>query len=188
MKTRGASEHPWVLLWLSLGFVALFPPAQAGAAPTKAPAGWKHYASEEYAYEFSYPPSSSIKPSDDPQPTIILPVQPKTNLLELSLEVSIFNPGDESTTRATTDAPSASKETIVVGSRSFTVEEAGDAGAGNYFEEELYSTARGDTVISFHFRIHSVNADITEPRVHQFDHHQLDRLIKDILSTFNWSS
>src|SRR5271157_1857012 len=177
----------WLFLTLFLVFGSILPQIQTGAIPTNILTGWKQYANEEYGYQFYFPPNSSMKPSDDPQPTILLPIQPKTNLVELSLEISIFNPSDESTSKATTDVPSASKEAMVIGPNTFIHKKAGDAGAGNYFNEELFSSTHGDTTISFHFRIHSVNPDIPEPHLRQFDQHQLDRLIKDILSTLKWS-
>jgi len=100
--------------------------------------------------------------------------------------MSIYDPTNDSTSKATIGAPAASTETKTIGVNSFTLVEGGDSGAGNYYDEELYSAKHDDIVISFHFVIHSVNPNVSDPHLRQFDQDKVSKLIESILSTLTW--
>ena len=48
------------------------------------------------------------------------------------------------------------------------------------------SSKHGDIVISFHFFIHSVSPNVSEPQLRQFDKNKVNKLIESILSTLTW--
>jgi hypothetical protein len=151
------------------------PPATSPpAAPTPDPfADWLTYINADCGFQIRVPPDSIITPGADSD-NITLSFLPDTNLREKYLEVTCDVPGP------------LPGDTRVFNGITFAYENAGDAGAGNYWNWTTYTAIADGLAAELMFMLHSVNAMNYTPPIPEFDEAYETGVFDMIMGTFVW--
>jgi hypothetical protein len=155
------------------------------SSPASVPDGWLCY-SNEWADPFTvcYPPDATLTESPPDAARVDLSIVPGTNLSEKWLEVAVF---PSMTTCSGPYGPGPGPlEAVTINGLEFTRDTGGDAGAGNYYTWESYSTTRGDTCVALTFVLHSTNPLAWATPIPEFDQAAEAEVFQRILATFFW--
>jgi len=155
--------------------------------PTSITADWLAYTNSYYGFQLRYPPRLEDIPSpDNNYARIDLSFQGGTNLREKYLEVIVVENANPCQSPLATSSMLATSETVTINGISFLKQTGGDAGAGNFYQWEAYSTASGSACVSLDFVLHSLNPDnfATPPLV--FDYATETAVFLQIVETFTW--
>ena len=141
------------------------------------------YTDTVFGFSFLYPKEAILTPEEElGYPRIDLPVQPGTNLREKYVEV--YTSFYENGCAIPQDGEVSDAEFNGV---EFSFQSGADAGAGNYYEWERYTTNNGTACVSLYFVLHSTNPDNYDEPPPVFDDAAERAVIGQILSTFSWS-
>lgn len=157
-------------------------------SPTPLHGDWPLYINTAYAFEFRYPPGSTLSAETADHVRIDLPFAAGTNLREKYLEaVGRTGVTPCGSPLAQGYAPgSLTTETRTIAGLEFLVQSGGEGAAGNAYEWVGYSTTRGEVCASVSFVLHSVNAMNYTPPLTEFDKPAESAVFDEIMSTFAW--
>jgi len=141
------------------------------------------YSDSAVGFSFLYPNDSILTLFEDSgNARIDLPFQTGTALQEKYLEVDNLD-SDEG---CSVPQDAEVQEAVIEGIK-FLVQSGGDAGAGNYYDWERYTTSNGTTCVSLFFVFHSTNPNNYDQPPPVLDEPTERAVIDQILSTFVWS-
>jgi photosystem II stability/assembly factor-like uncharacterized protein len=154
--------------------------------PTPVPAQWLMYTNQQYGFQFMYPPQSQILSQSPTYLKMNLPFTPGTNLGEKYLETIVAENANPCQSPLTT--AHSTSENVVINSIPFLKQTGGDAGVGNIYEWEAYSTSSNNVCVSMDFVLHSTNPDNSEPPLPVFNKAAESAVFMQIMSTFAWTT
>jgi hypothetical protein len=148
------------------------------------------YCDKTSGFSFTYPSAGIAAQQQDSATRLQLPFNLGTNLHEKYLDVNVApGSGDCSTPLAQGYAPgTVPTENVTFNGIVFKKETGSDAGAGNYYEWEAYSTVRGPLCISLSFVLHWVNAQNYSTPPPEFDQVAESAVFQTIMASFAWLS
>jgi hypothetical protein len=163
----------------------------ATGSPT-APTGtsgesWSVYQDSTVLFHFSYPVPGQISQNGD-WTTITLPIAPATNLSEKYVQIDVSSDVDNciSPLAEGYEPGSLPTETLDIAGISWTKQSGVDAGAGNFYDWEAYSTVKEDRCVVLTFVLHSLNRDNFSTPPAEFDRDSEAAVFTQILETFAW--
>jgi hypothetical protein len=147
---------------------------------------WIKYYSEKYAFEFKYPPGSTITNQSDVHARINLQITPGTTLLEKFNDVSVIvNP---STCKSPDIGGVASNtQNVTINGIQFLKETGAGAAAGNVYDFVAYSSQSGTTCVSMTFVLHSANPGVYPTPPPAFDKAAESLVFDQMINTFDWT-
>jgi glucose/arabinose dehydrogenase len=166
------------------------PPASPTLAFTPTPtvpSDWLTFTNLTYGFEFKYPPEGVIAGGRTVSfARIDLPFAAGTNLREKYLEAAAVVNANPCRSPVAASSMVQSSESATINGIPFLKETGGDAGAGNIYQFEAYSTQRDDVCVSLSFVLHSLNPGnfATPPPV--FDYAAEAAVFAQIVSTYRW--
>lgn len=157
-------------------------PTGAEATSTPPASDLTLYTDAVKGFSFLYPKESTLIPIEElGYPRIDLPVQPGTNLQEKYVEIYTSDYNNGCTVLEDAEVFDAEFNGV-----EFMLQSGVNAGAGNYYEWERYTTNNDIACVMLYFVLHSTNPDnYTEPPP-VFDDTAERAVIGQILSTFTW--
>jgi hypothetical protein len=153
---------------------------------TPVPAQWLTYTNQQYGFEFMYPSQSQIINQSPAYLRINLPFTPGTNLGEKYLETIVAENANPCQSPLTTTQ--STSENVVINGISFLKQTGGDAGVGNIWEWEAYSTMQNSACVSMDFVLHSTNPGMSATPPPVFDKGAESAVFAQIMSTFAWTT
>lgn len=153
--------------------------------PAEELSDWKTFRSEEYGFEFRYPPAGQVctcSTTEGEKVRIDLPVTGGTLLQEKFFLVKAENASDGEP--LSNSEEEANKEVFING-REFRKKEFEKGAAGHIYEHTQYTTLKGDRLFVLDFVLHSVNPGVFESPPPGFDCRE--RVVfRNIASTFRF--
>jgi len=158
------------------------------SSPTSPVDDWLTFLDSTYAFEFKYPPQSTIESdSTDSHSIIFLPfVVPGTNLGSKYLEMVVAENADPCQSPLATQSGLETSETVIINGISFLKQTGEDATAGHINKWVAYTTLRNNACVSLDFimRIANPGAFATPPPL--VDEAAESVVFGQIVSTYVW--
>lgn len=153
--------------------------------PSDELSGWKTFRSEEYGFEFMYPPDGQVQTYSDPKPKKVrmnLPVTGETILQEKFFLIKV-----EKVSKAPPVAPLGEElgKEVFINDREFSKKEFEEGAAGHLYEHTIYSTVEGDHRYTLDFVLHSLNPGVFDSPPPGFDWRETI-IFSKIASTFRF--
>lgn len=160
--------------------------------PVPAPLPWQTFHYVPYNFEFKYSPTWSFtKPQEhfmeEPIVSVITPdkLYPGTNFSEATFTVSAGVAVPASKCFSSTQGDQPLTESVEINGHTFYTENISDAGAGNFYESQIYRTMSGQVCLEIIQRIHTTNVGNYEPgTIEEVDKTGIKAILKDILNSF----
>ncbi|MFW6111890.1 MAG: hypothetical protein ACOC7Z_02595 [Candidatus Bipolaricaulota bacterium] len=151
--------------------------------PSTELSGWKTFRSEEYGFEFMYPPDGQVdtySATKQKKVRIDLPVTRGTLLREKFFLIKVGKVSEEPPGVPSEEDPG---EEVFINDREFVKKEFEEGAAGHLYEHVIYSTVEGDRRYTLDFVLHSVNPGVFNSPPPGFDWRETIVFTK-IASTF----
>jgi hypothetical protein len=147
---------------------------------------WLIYCNQDVHFGFKYPPGGGNITATDTGVRIPLPFTPGTNLAEKYIEVAVLRDVSNCSSPLAEGNGNVKESQVTINGLVFKKQTGGDAGAGNIYEWEAYSTLRGDTCVSVGFVLHSTNPQNYPTPPAEFDRAAETAVYQAIMATVSW--
>ena len=137
--------------------------------PTDELSGWKTFRSEEYGFEFMYPPDGQVQTYSDTKQKKVRVDLPVTGETLLRGKFFLVKVGKVSEGVPATPTGVESGKEVFIQNREFVKKEFEEGAAGHIYEHVIYSTIEGDRRYILDFVLHSVNPGVLDSPPPDFD-------------------
>jgi len=165
-----------------------YPDTHLPVTPHMTPVGWTCFQNTTYGFEVCYSPGAFITTASDAHSRVDIPFLMGTNLVEKWMDVDsregladCVSPEAEGYADGAIDT-----ETQTINDLVFTVQNAGQGAAGNYYTWTGFSTERDGICVSLTGVLHSMNALFYPTPPPEYDLATENEIFAQMVDTFRW--